>query len=316
MIRYSILSITTMPDSIFWNAATRWVARELNCLTSHVPPPPRSPDDDDDDGDDYGEEGDGGGPPSPRRRRRHRRILLVHAHPVSDSYSAALANAVVLGASEGGHEVRRRSLYAENFRPELTSAERECYFDAADDDVVDDDDSGEGGGGASLRRRRRLRRLSPDVSSHLADLRWADSLVLVYPTWWFDMPAMLKGYFDRTFVRGETWDFPGREKNGGGGGGGGDAPAAAAAAASSSGLVPKLTNIRRVMGVSTYGATRSVTFLAGDNGRNCVSTAIRHGNFAPGCTCLWLGLYGMDDSTEKGRGEFLDEVRKSVREEF
>jgi NAD(P)H dehydrogenase (quinone) len=250
-----------MPGGIFWNAATRWVARELNGLTSLVRPPPRAPDD-----------------------AEPRRILLVHAHPVSDSYSAALADAVALGAREGGHELRRRSLYAENFRPELTEAERECYFD------VD----------------RGASRISPDVRSHLADLRWADSLVLVYPTWWFGMPAMLKGYFDRTLVRGEAWDFPAR-----GGKGGEVAPTT-----STSGLVPRLTNIRRVMGVSTYGATRGVALLAGDNGRSCVGTAIRKGNFASGCTCLWLGLYGMDDCTAEEREEFSAAVQRAVREEF
>jgi NAD(P)H dehydrogenase (quinone) len=241
---------------MFWNSATRWAACKLNQLTSHVPPPPRDPED---------------GTP--------RRILLVHAHPRSDSFSNALADAVVAGAAEGGHEIRRRSLYAEGYRPELTGAERGSYFETA---------------------KGALRLASP-VRSHLQDLRWADSLIFVYPTWWFNMPAMLKGFFDRTFVPGSdcAWDFPCSPEE----------------KAASNGLVPKLTNIKRMMGVSTYGAPQHIAFLAGDNGRNCISTAIRP-NFDPSCTIMWLGLYRMDDCSADERQAFLTRVRRAVKDEF
>ena len=102
------------------------------------------------------------------------------------------------------------------------------------------------------------------MKSHVADLRWCDSIVFVYPTWWFNLPATLKGYFDRTFVPGAdcVWDFPSGEK-------------ASGEIVASNGLVPRLTNVKRIMGISTYGASRRITFLAGDNGRNCIGTAIR-----------------------------------------
>ena len=114
------------------------------------------------------------------------------------------------------------------------------------------------------------------------------------------MPAMLKGFFDRTLVPGDdcAWDFPKA----------GDATA-------SNGLVPKLTNIQRLLGVSTYGAPRHIAFLAGDNGRNTIATAIRP-NFAPGCTCTWLGLYRMDDAPKEEREQFVATVKRVVRDEF
>lgn len=260
-VRHFILDLVlfvplTGMSSLFWNSATRWAACKLNGLTSFFPPPPRAADD-----------------------KEPRRILLVHAHPVSDSFSSALADAVERGAAEGGHQIRRRSLYAEGYRPELTASERKGYFDV---------DKG-------------AARCPPDVRSHLQDLRWADSLVLVYPTWWFNMPAMLKGFFDRTLVPGAdcAWDFPRSPEE----------------KAASNGLVPKLTNIHRIMGVSTYGASRQIAFLAGDNGRNCISTAIRP-NFAPGCACHWLGLYQLDNCSTETREEFLATVCKAIRDEF
>ena len=195
---------------MLWNAATRWVAIKLNHITTYSPPPPRAPDD-----------------------AEPRRVLVVHAHPAEDSFSAALASAVEVGAKEGGHSVRRRSLYEEGYTPALSARERANYFDTAS--------------GAS--------RFPPETQSHLDDLRWCNSLVVVYPTWWFNLPAILKGYFDRTMVPGPdgAWDFPNGHSS---------------KLVASNGLVPRLTNVERVLGVSTYGASKQITMLAGDNGRN------------------------------------------------
>ena len=97
---------------------------------------------------------------------------------------------------------------------------------------------------------------------------------------WFNMPAMLKGWFDKTLVPGPggAWDFP---KPG------------VASSAGLAGLVPLLTNVKRIAAVSTcalhariplparppaarsvvagrYGAPHHIAMLAGDNGRNTV----------------------------------------------
>ena len=40
------------------------------------------------------------------------------------------------------------------------------------------------------------------------DLRWCDTLVFVYPTWWSGQPAMLTGWLDRVLVRGVAWELP------------------------------------------------------------------------------------------------------------
>jgi hypothetical protein len=90
---------------MLWNPFTRYVATKLNQLTTYIPPSPR------------------------HTNENLRRILLIHAHPREDSFSSALAAAVVEGAREGGHEIRRRSLYTEGFNPALTSDERGVYFD-------------------------------------------------------------------------------------------------------------------------------------------------------------------------------------------
>jgi putative NADPH-quinone reductase len=51
--------------------------------------------------------------------------------------------------------------------------------------------------------------LHTSCSHHLfTPARWADSVVFVYPTWWFNMPAILKGYLDRSLCLGGAFDIP------------------------------------------------------------------------------------------------------------
>lgn len=95
------------------------------------------------------------------------RLLVVHAHPAPESFSAALCQAVLEGAAEGGHDCRLIDLYADGFDAVMPAEEWRAY---------------EGG-------QTRL----PD-DAHLA---WAEGVVLVYPTWWQGPPAMLKGWIER-----------------------------------------------------------------------------------------------------------------------
>ncbi len=126
-----------------------------------------------------GEPGLGGVEPAARRWR----VLLVHAHPLSGSFSAALANAAAAGLEHAGHEVDRLALYDDQGRPALqpclTAEERAGYM-ARDPYPAPADDT-----------RALVHRLQR-----------ADALVLVYPTWWFNLPAVLKGWVDRTFLPG------------------------------------------------------------------------------------------------------------------
>ena len=93
------------------------------------------------------------------------RVLLIHCHPRSDSFCAALREAATDALRSAGHDVEIRDLYAEGFDPVLDAQERSRYYDQG------------------VHR--------PEVASHVASLRRAEALVLVYPTWWFGPPAML-----------------------------------------------------------------------------------------------------------------------------
>jgi putative NADPH-quinone reductase len=108
------------------------------------------------------------------------KCLVVIAHPVTDSLCHALAQSAIQALSEAGHTVEIEDLYATEFPPALTSAERLSYYTPSFDAAA--------------------------VQAQIGRLLAADALVLVFPTWWFGFPAILKGWFDRVWAPGVAYD--------------------------------------------------------------------------------------------------------------
>lgn len=112
------------------------------------------------------------------------RVLVVHAHPVETSFSAALDTVVVDALTRAGHAVDHLSLYGEGFDAVLSREERLAYHDVPGN-------------------------LTPSIRPYVERVRAADALVFVYPVWNFGLPAIMKGFFDRVFVPGVAFDMRG-----------------------------------------------------------------------------------------------------------
>ncbi len=119
---------------------------------------------------------------------------IVLAHPEPKSFNAHLA-AVAREALEGrGWGVTVSDLYALGFDP----GERpEHYPDRLDPARFDTQ--------AEQRHASDQGALPAEVRSEIERLDRADLVILQYPMWWFQPPAMLKGWFDRVFVYGEVY---------------------------------------------------------------------------------------------------------------
>ena len=104
-------------------------------------------------------------------------IVVVHAHPVSTSFSHALLEATQRGLARGGHQCITIDLYADGFRAAMTTEELRNYLTpgSSQDDLV---------------------------HRYIALVKQADGLVFVYPTWWAGLPAILKGFFERVLGSG------------------------------------------------------------------------------------------------------------------
>lgn len=114
------------------------------------------------------------------------KVLVVSAHPSSESFLGALRECVLKEAHGNGHEVRHHNLYEEEFNPVFTSYERLNHVGNID---------------------VKLQQL-PELRPYVESLQWCDTLVLVYPTWWSAQPAIMKGWIDRVFMNEVAWVLP------------------------------------------------------------------------------------------------------------
>lgn len=193
------------------------------------------------------------------------RVLVLFAHPVPESFGASLHRSVVEELRALGHEVDDCDLYAEDFFPVLSCAERRGYHDQPDN-------------------------IAP-VAAYVDRVRRADALVVVTPVWNFGWPAILKGFFDRVFLPGVSFALQDGKVSG------------------------ILTNIRRLMFVTTYGGNRVRAVLVGDPPRK-VATRVLGAVTAFRAPIDYLAHYDMNRSTAETRGRFEAKVRGRIRKAF
>ncbi len=105
------------------------------------------------------------------------RVLIILDHPRQNSLTHQVAAAFAAGLADGGHTSETLDLHAAGFDPRMTP-----------DDEPDWNDEN--------------KRYSYVVHTEIARIKRADALAFVFPIWWWGLPAMTKGYIDRTFARG------------------------------------------------------------------------------------------------------------------
>jgi putative NADPH-quinone reductase len=186
------------------------------------------------------------------------RVLMIHAHPRADSLSAALRDAAKAALEAAGHAVELRDLYAEGFAPAMSAEERG--------------------------RHHEVPRNLEGIEDHVASLQRAEALVLVYPTWWYGMPAMLKGWFDRIWVPGVAFRL------------------------GEGAIEPMLRNIRRIVVVTTYGSPTWLLWWMGRIDRKLMGRGIRR-LCAKDCTVEWITLTRLDHRTREECAAFIGKVR-------
>ncbi|UNK38002.1 NAD(P)H-dependent oxidoreductase [Shinella sp. H4-D48] len=192
------------------------------------------------------------------------RILLVLAHPLSDSFAASLAETIERRLTENGHTVDLLDLYREGFDPRLTESERARYFEPDYDPA--------------------------EAEPFVARLKQADGIVLVFPQWWFNFPAILKGFFDRVFVPGVAFE---------------NDPAGGR-------IQPRLGNIRLFWAFTTTGSPWWVVNLyMGNPVRKLLKRGIA-AFCAKGLDFRMVNLYDMDRADEGKRRAHVARIEKLV----
>ncbi|MGU3466124.1 NAD(P)H-dependent oxidoreductase [Methylobacterium sp. C33D] len=118
-------------------------------------------------------------------------ILIVFAHPEPRSLCGALRDEAVAALEAQGHAVAVSDLYAMGWKAAVDRADFPGLFPGARLRVP-----------AASGEAAAAGRLTADVVAEQAKLLWADQLILLFPLWWFGLPAILKGWVDRVYAHG------------------------------------------------------------------------------------------------------------------
>lgn len=106
--------------------------------------------------------------------------LIVVAHPHPESLTHAIVAQIADGIVSQGHTAEIADLVSEGFDPRFTQPDIAVLLNQ----------------GEPL----------PDVVEEQARIERADSLILVFPVYWWSFPALLKGWIDRVFTQGWAYE--------------------------------------------------------------------------------------------------------------
>lgn len=100
--------------------------------------------------------------------------LIIYTHFDKKSFTNAVCTEIISVLKNRKQEVKIIDLYADNYNPVLQSSDLKFGH------------TGEN---------------APKDTIHYQEMiKWADHLIFVFPLWWYQMPAILKGFIDRTFI--------------------------------------------------------------------------------------------------------------------
>lgn len=104
-------------------------------------------------------------------------LLIINCHPDKQSYNYALSKAFESGLDKASWEIETLNLTDLTFNPILQHG------------------------------YRKRTELEPDLLMALEKIKKADHLVWFFPMWWYGIPALLKGFIDRTFLPGIAFEY-------------------------------------------------------------------------------------------------------------
>lgn len=115
------------------------------------------------------------------------KALILYAHPNPKSFNRAVLDTVTGELKKKGAEIKIKDLYAMNWNPSLSASDFEQMLAG---------------------------KMPEDAAREQADVTWADTLLFIYPIWWFSHPAILKGWIDRVFSFGFAYHMTDRGPEG------------------------------------------------------------------------------------------------------
>ena len=103
------------------------------------------------------------------------KTTIIYAHPYEKSFNHTILERVQALLDAKGQEYRLIDLYADGFNPVYTKEELALF--------------------------REGKALDPLVLQYQQALKDSKRLIFIFPIWWADMPAIVKGFLDKVLLR-------------------------------------------------------------------------------------------------------------------
>jgi NADPH-q uinone reductase len=182
---------------------------------------------------------------------------IIYAHPYEQSFNHAILQRVRELLESKGEAYKLIDLYADGFNPAYTKEELALFNQG--------------------------KALDPLVLHYQEILKKTDRLIFIFPIWWADMPAIVKGFEDKVFLKTLAYN------------------------PTPTGIKGCLTQIREAVIITTSTApTWYLKFFCGNViGKTMIGHTLKGIGVGSG---RWINFGGMDKSTAQARQSFLDKL--------
>lgn len=187
------------------------------------------------------------------------KTTIIRCNPSENSFSKNILEKVLSILNEKNKSFNIIDLYNDNFNPVLTEADEKLYsIGETNDDLV---------------------------KKYQNSIKESDEIILIFPIWWNNVPAMLKGFFDKVFIKNFAFtDESGRPK----------------------GL---LTNIKKGLIITTSESDAS--YIKNDLGNPIENTIIKATLEVAGMSNIkWINNNMASSNCEKEN--FLNEIKSNI----
>lgn len=111
-------------------------------------------------------------------------VYILFCHPSTTSFCSDILQTFIRGLTDAGHTFELADLYRMGFRADMDEKQYHREISWKPDAPIPD-----------------------DVARQQENILRADVLVFIYPVWWSDCPALLKGWFDRVWTYGFAYYY-------------------------------------------------------------------------------------------------------------
>lgn len=108
------------------------------------------------------------------------KTAIIYAHPYEGSFNHSVFLEVQKLLKNQGKEIDIFDLYEDGFDPVMRKEDLKLFSKGQYADEL--------------------------AKSYVERLRSADELVIIFPIWWYGEPAILKGFYDKVFLKGWTYE--------------------------------------------------------------------------------------------------------------